>query len=355
MSENPLGPYLAASLLGGEVFKRARGISRGRLVDDLACSLWTGQTGRWDELGDGPELRGRDLPPLYIIGAGAVGQGLLNLIGAAKFASEYVVTIDDDRHDRTNFNRCFLAGIDDDRHHKVEAVKRFRGFARLAGFEFPGTLADYVSKRRKIGLCDDIAAAEREGKYGIVASCVDKGSSRQDVQGLGPSLIVGGSTLGLAAKANVYNGAAGTPCLGCYNPPEADGARLRRIEQEMRALGRIERRSALEGRVKDIEAVLAYVDSGMRCGMAGEADFRAFATAQTREFSAGFVSMAAAVLMASRLFSQVLFPAGPHASRRKMTSLAFLAGSLEDGALAIDPSCRRCGAIEAEPSAQRSG
>jgi hypothetical protein len=75
-SANPLGPFFAASLLAGEVFKRARGITRGRWLEDFGYSLWTGTSGSWDDLVDGPPLAGRNLPPLYVVGVGAVGQGL---------------------------------------------------------------------------------------------------------------------------------------------------------------------------------------------------------------------------------------------------------------------------------------
>jgi hypothetical protein len=55
----------------------------------------------------------------------------------------------------------------------------------------------------------ELARAESEGRYDVIVSCVDKGKSRQDIQGLRPRLIIGGSTTGLTAKTNVYDFA---PC-----------------------------------------------------------------------------------------------------------------------------------------------
>ncbi len=339
-SPNPLGPFFAACLLAGEVFKRARGIRRGRYIDDFACSLWSGEQGDWSALVDGPEIEGLALPPFYLIGAGAVGQGLINLVGAACFASPYVVTIDDDRHDRTNLNRCFLAGLKDLEAHKVEAVRRFRRLAGVGGHDFPGTLADYL--RHGADLRPDVAAAEREDRFDCVVSCVDKGSSRQDVQGLWPRFLLGGSTSGLSAKTNLYDLPAGTPCLGCHNPPEQDGDRLRKVEQRIRAMTQAQREAYLR-EAPDAPAILAYLANGERCGGVGEAEFRAFATRQAKEFSVSFVSMAASALLAARLFARLLFPTAPLNRLAPMTSIAFLNASIDHARLSVDPFCRRCG------------
>ncbi len=344
-SHNPLGPFLAATLLVGEVFKRGRGITRGRWVEDIGHSLWTGETAPWPELEDGPELAGLSLPAFYLIGAGAVGQGVINLVGATGFSSSYVVTIDDDHHDATNLNRCFVAGVGDQGNPKVDAVANYRLLAGVDGFEFPGTLAEYL-RRSKVGLSLALAEQEADDRFDCVLSCVDKGTSRQDVQGLWPRLLMGGSTLGLAAKTNVYDLAAGTACLGCHNPPEDDGERLRQVERQVRNMDAEERRLFLKG-VANIDAVLAYLDSAETCGKAGEADFRAFATERHREFSVSFVSMAAAILLASRLFARLLFEGGPN-ELPPMTSIAFLKGSLEHGRISVDCNCRRCGGNAAE-------
>jgi hypothetical protein len=52
--------------------------------------------------------------------------------------------------------------------------------------------------------------------------------------------------------------------------------------------------------------------------------------------------MAAAVFLASRLFSRLLFDAAD-VDRPRMTSIAFLNGSILDTALAVDTSCKRHG------------
>lgn len=341
MSENPLGPFLAASLLAGEVFKRAFDIARGKWLNNFCYSLWSGIEGSWGDLADGPPLSNTFLPPFYLVGAGAVGQGLVNVIGAANFSETYVITIDDDHHDRSNFNRCFLAGIEDEKRPKVEAVSRFRGTARMAGYEFQGTLNDYI-RSEKPGLLRGVANLERQDKFDCIASCVDKGTSRQDIQGLWPRIIVGGSTVRLTAKAIVYDLSEGTCCLGCHNPPEQDGDQLRRIEQFVRSMSSDERRLYISSKVKNEEAVLNYLTSSEKCGTVGEAEFRAFAIQQTREFSVSFISMAAAVLQASHLFGRLVFKNDHSKSLGHMTSIAFLNSSISHNDLSIDAKCERC-------------
>lgn len=54
---SPVGPFMAAALAAGEIFKRSRGITRGRLFDGLGVSLWSSQSAaNWNELCDGPPL-----------------------------------------------------------------------------------------------------------------------------------------------------------------------------------------------------------------------------------------------------------------------------------------------------------
>ncbi len=339
---NPLGPYLAACLAAGEVFKRARRPKRGAEAENFGYSLWTGRQGVWPTLDNGPPLQGMVLPPLYIVGAGAVGQGLHAVLAAAQLGAAYLVTIDDDSHDETNLNRCFVSGVDDVDGAKVDAITRSRTAAGLDGLEFKGTLSQYVMRTDRSGLREDIAALEAEDRYPLVISAVDKNTSRQDIQGLSPSLVIGGSTVGLSAKANVYDMVEGTPCLACHNPPEDDGARLREVEQRVRSMSDEEKRAFLDGKVGELDRVMAYLQGAERCGSIGEAAFKAFATAQEPEFSVSFVSMAAATLLAGRLITRVGAPDSED-RRPRMSTIAFRNLGTGDDLLSRDQACTRCG------------
>lgn len=338
---NPLGPYLAAAFAAGEVFKRSRGLLRGRYAEDFGYSLWAGEMGAWRTLADGPPIAGTELPPFYLVGAGAVGQGLHAVLAAANLGAAFMITIDDDHHDDTNLNRCFVAGVDDVDRPKVDAITRIRKAAGLDGFEFKGTVAQYLAREKDHALRADVADLEANDCFRLVVSAVDKNSSRQDIQGLSPSLALGASTIGLTAKANVYEMTAGTACLACHNPPEDDGRRLREVEQRVRGMSEAQLRDFLAGNVADVEAVVAYLRNAQRCGDLGEADFRNFATRRTPEFSVSFVSMAAAVLLAARLLMST-GSVGDRPQRLAMSTLAFRNLDAGDDALAQDSSCPHC-------------
>ncbi|RUM13497.1 hypothetical protein EFD56_27985 [Rhizobium phaseoli] len=300
-----LGPYFAASMVAAEVFKISRGLLKGRFATDDAYSLWDVCSGRWDELADGPPLRDLTLPSLYLIGAGAVGQGFIQVLGASQIPGGFLVTIDHDHHDAegTNLNRCFLAGVEDVLHPKVDAVKRYRNLTALAGYEFPGSLTDYLMSE-KVGLPNDLVSSERQSAYDIVVSAVDINSSRLDIQGVLPGLVIGGSTDGLRAQSALYGIVPGSECLGCWNAAEDEKLKAIAIEAELREMTVDHQRERLTGIVDDVEAALAYLATPKpRCGQLGESEVRAFATAVSPEFSVSFVSLAAAVMTAAKLFA----------------------------------------------------
>ena len=184
-------------------------------------------------------------------------------------------------------------------------------------------------------------------EFGIVASCVDKGVSRQHVQSLQPKILVGGSTLDLQARSNVYNRQPGAACLACHNPSEQDGEVIRKLERELRAMPPDARAQFLVQHNLDPLAVEAYL-SGAECGGVGETALKAFAIQPPALFSVGFVSLGAALLLAYTILRETVF-ADTAPPRFDMTILNFLNGGLMDAGLASDPACewgcqRRCAA-----------
>jgi hypothetical protein len=155
-----------------------------------------------------------------------------------------------------------------------------------------------------------------------------------------PRLIVGGSTERLTAKAILYDLERSGPCLACHNPPEPDGARLRKIQHELESLNEEDRRAFLAD-APDAELILDYLRNSATCGTLGEAALRDFAEEQYAEFSVSFVSMAAGILQFGRLI-RVLTGEERRSPRANMTSLAFLNGEIGDDDLSIDQDCNKC-------------
>ncbi|GGE31573.1 hypothetical protein GCM10007276_05950 [Agaricicola taiwanensis] len=67
-----------------------------------------------------------------------------------------------------------------------------------------------------------------------------------------------------------------------------------------------DRRRELAGNVNDLDAAMAFLASDQaKCGQMGERDVKSFVARMPPEFSVSFVSMTAAVLVASDLFRLV--------------------------------------------------
>lgn len=140
-STNPLGPFLAAALAAGEIFKRGRGLRRGKFLSTDGYSLWSGATSSdWNALADGPAVSGICLPPTHVVGAGAVGNALAYIVANLELDSGYLIPIDDDKYDKTNLNRCLLAGWQDVNYPKVDAIVRALRAAGIEAFPFNPTL-----------------------------------------------------------------------------------------------------------------------------------------------------------------------------------------------------------------------
>lgn len=334
-SPNPLGPFLAAALAAGEVFKISRGVKRGRYLTADGYSLWSGQTDcDWARLTDGPEIEGCSLPPAHLVGAGAVGNNLAYILASARIADAFLVVLDDDIYDSTNLNRCLLAGRVNEGQVKVDAVSVALTSAGLQTFATGSTVSQYLNSTRS-GLRADVAAAVNDLRFGLVLSCVDKGTSRQDVQGLWPDVLIGASTVDMDARTNFYALRPGTACLGCHNPAEREGVRLRELERQLRQLDAAQLVEFCSRQALSLVDVREYL-SGVRCGGLGESAVRALASSPPREFSVGFVSLGAALLLAANLFRRVVFQA---AERADMTVLNFLNGGMIDAGLSIDDNC----------------
>ena len=337
-SSNPLGPFLAAALTAGEIFKRSRGIRRGRYLVGDGYSMWSGTLSRnWNGLPDGPEVSDTVLPPIHIIGTGAVGNALAYIIANLGLSESYLILIDDDHYDDTNLNRCLLAGWLDINDYKVNALQRALKAGGVEAFPFPGTVKSYAADMR-IGLRADVAHQVDDLVFSVVASCVDKGTARQDVQGLHPQLLLGGSTLNLQAKSNLYRGRSGAACLACFNPTEKDGEKIRALEDQLRGLPAQERSEFLTARGLDAKAIEEYL-SGAQCGGLGEAALRDYIVRPPAEFSAGFVSLGSGLLLATTLLRNTIF-SSDSPPRGDMTTLNFLNGGLVDSGLGADDKCQ---------------
>jgi len=337
-SDNALGPMLAAALGAGEVFKRHCGLTRGKFLTAATYSLWSGETsGHWGAVADGPSVDRCAIPPFFLMGAGAVGNDVAYILGYL-MVSPYAVLVDSQAYSWTNLNRCLISGWNDCTHDKVESVARFLGACGIDSFPFRGTVKEFVAAPWT-GLRDDVNKDVGDLKFGIVLSCVDNSLARHDIQGLAPTLLLGGSSLGLQAKTQYYSGCSGAPCLACFHPVEPNAERFADLKQQLTALDMEARRAFLIANKLDVDAVERYLRDP-DCGGFGEAALRDFVTAPPDEFSVSFVSLGSALLLVASLLRRTVFA---HAARARedFSTLNFLNGNLHDHAVAADDGCQR--------------
>lgn len=287
---NPIGAYLAACLCAGEVFKFVRGARPD--AASPAQRLWLDGyrfaiSGTPDET---PELPpGVPLAPAIVAGVGAVGNAFLHVLYAVPEAEGGLTVIDGDLAgiEDTNLNRYVLFGHQDLDRQKASAAAALFAGRPLVVFPVDDSWERWV-------------ATQREPRFDLVISAVDKNPARHAIQDALPRLILSASTNEMRAQVNAYDVLNGGPCLRCRNrveAPSGDDA----IIAELRRRGAEERRAqaeALDVDPKTLEAFLA--DPGAHCGAISGETLRRFAgVAEEPEWSVGFVSALAGVLLAA--------------------------------------------------------
>jgi hypothetical protein len=274
----------SSTILAGEVFKTIRGYDvHRRNTTPVIMSLWAFET--YDDLAQAPKtpVDVTAIPLPYLVGAGAVGQALAATFMTSRVVPRQIILIDHDSIDAelTNLNRYCLSLPSNTGRNKAELISEHLTRAGVESFHFSGTWADYVQAGRSKKVPAQVDAAEREARYEYIVSCVDKNTSRHDLQRMWPRLIVGASTLGMSAVIQIYNLSADHECLMCFNPLEADGWTLE---------GEVARLKLLSDTERDAEALRVGVDPASliahlqdpKCGTLGEAELRRFQPSASR-------------------------------------------------------------------------
>lgn len=315
---NPFGPYFAACLGSGEVFKRAVGVmpGKGTFIETMSLSLWDfAEHEGWASMPVGATPQQLLLPSLYLVGAGAVGQATAAVLAAAQVHS-HVTVIDRDIIDDTNNNRCVLVTEAHEGEAKATLVARLLNDSGISAFGFVGTWQEYAFQLPHAGQREELHALEQAYKYELVASCVDKNSARQAIQNFWPKYIVGGSTDGLAVQVAAYDMLSPYECLKCANPLDVAGSTIEEVASQLRNMSVAERRLVLEARGVDAAEVERYLNDP-RCGEIGERELSKFCMSQGHhDWSVGFVSVAAGVLLGAQLIkvaasgTAIAFPKG---------------------------------------------
>lgn len=294
-STNPAGPFLAACLAAGATFRALCGASSAL---DQALTLWGFEVGEWDVIGRGPSS-GIRLPAMYIIGLGAVGAALIETLAATEGLSGETVLIDPQEYSDTDLNRTVTGVYRDVGKLKVDLAAAQLGDARLQAFPNPYRWPNYlVEQGRRVPPA--LAQEERTGRYRWILSCVDRNRDRRAIAGYGPRHVLGGSTDGLVSQVVYYSHVGDCECLAC-NHPLSDIPTTEELREQLLSLpqaGRSEWYRRHDASPDTVRAIEEYLSAPI-CGHIGEYEMQRLGVAGAPDWAAGFVSVAAGVMLAA--------------------------------------------------------
>lgn len=269
-----------------------------------------------------------------IAGIGAVGNGFLHTLYPLSHLRGELVLIDGDPKgiDETNLNRYVLFGLPHILAPKASTASRLFTGSQLITNPVDESWQTWYSKRS-------------DEPLDLVISAVDKNEARHAIQDALPRLILGASTKDMRALVSHYDVLHGGPCLRCRNPIRSVTpddvliTRLRTLSEAGRAL------EAQRVGV-DASALEAFLlDPQGSCGMISGETLQKFAGGDTQEeWSVGFVSLLAGVLLAAEYLKLSIDPAQTALdARRNAFRFQFWdPGSLEVNKIVGTPSEAGC-------------
>ncbi len=323
----PLGPYIAACIAAGEVFKAAR-MQAGTYSAPASAfySCWEHQASE-KPLGGGPQEVEITLDAA-LVGAGAVGSAGMHSLWACSGLAGSMALIDNDPLgvEATNLNRYCIFGTRAVGRQKASFAAETLSDASIRWYPHDGGIESFTLNSSR------------------VLSAVDRNTSRVAIQNQYPARIFSGSTSDLRAEVLRCGPPGIGACLRCFNEPE-------RIEpdEELRSRLRAARDDELEALVQSAGLAMAdareWIASG-RCGVAGE---RLLPLLRQNEgepaFAVGFVSVMAGVMLAAELLKDHLVHSGPLSQSLQRATFQFfspLARSNRAIAFLRDPRCSMC-------------
>ncbi|MDA8342369.1 MAG: ThiF family adenylyltransferase [Actinomycetota bacterium] len=325
----PFGPYIAAAMAVGEVFKLVR-IDPVKYPPTTAAfySLWSHQSDTTFIHG-GPAGVDSIVLNETLAGVGAVGSICANVLWATDGVSGRVLLVDGDEKgvDITNLNRYMLFG----RAH--------------LGMPKASTARDLLNEAGAIVWDANDGPLESTGRsHRRILCAVDTNPSRLAVQNHWPESLLMASTNELRAELVRCDPRMGGPCARCYNPPETvtpdDELRRRFLEADPD-----EQRRLAEQVGADLRDAVAWAETG-ECGTTGERVRDALRVPQgrTESFSAPFVSCAAGTMLAAEVVKEQLDAPVPLSPSVARALVQFWQPDRSSGARPYlrDPRCPSC-------------
>lgn len=323
----PMGPYIAACIAAGEVFKAARMRPGSYQAPQSAFySCWEHRSSdrfishwpRTVEIALGAALTG----------VGAVGCGAMHTLWACPGLSGSMGVIDNDPLgvDLTNLNRYCIFGRSAEGKPKASYAAHLLSGAPVNWLPHDGDIESYLP------------AAPR------VLSAVDRNTARSAIQNQYHPRNFSASTQDLRAEVLRCGPPGVGACLRCFNEPEKT-----KSDDELRSEAMSAHEAELAAMAKSAGVTLSeakeWLASG-KCGMAGER-LLPFLRRSNDEpaFAVSFVSVMAGVMLAAELLKDHLAHRGPLSESSQRATFQFfspLARSNRSAPFLRDPRCPMC-------------
>jgi hypothetical protein len=200
---NPIGSLAAACLGVTEVFKRLIRLkeSRGRLLDGLSLSLYSYR----EDTDAGPSIPLQLVVNLLLIGAGAIGNGIVHLLSQLPLFDRISI-VDKQVFGEENLGTCILIGPDDLTVSKaVFAEKCFSGRLNVRGFH-----DELQVFKQRLG--------ESIPYPTIVLAGLDDIDARHQAQSIWPDFIIDGAIGDFPCQVSSHHFGDDTACMVCLFP-----------------------------------------------------------------------------------------------------------------------------------------
>jgi hypothetical protein len=295
LDSNPIGPYMAACFAAASIFRYFWQLDA---QIDLSASLWGCGQGGWNDLAVGKNPTGKTIPKTYLIGCGAVGAAFAFTLAAITNLKGDIIAIDPQKCDVTNRNRLLSMSHNDTEDKAVLVRQLFTG-RTLKVHPYVGPWPDYTADAtRKVP--DYIRQAEQSYRYETVLSCVDRNHHRRAIAAYLPQIAIGGSTQDFAAQVAIYSMRGECECLAC-NHPVPRIAPTEELRQFLVSMNTEQLNTWFDNHDADSRerAAIAEYLRDPSCGGVGQATLAKLGRDGEIDWSVGFVSVAAGVLLAS--------------------------------------------------------
>jgi molybdopterin/thiamine biosynthesis adenylyltransferase len=294
----PFGAYAAACLAVAAVYLSVRGLNpqpRPLTIDTWNLRIDSAEApARPTALADGPVGFNVELDHV-LAGVGAVGTALLQALWASPGVTGTLGAVDADSEgvDETNLHRCVLFTSADVGAPKAPLV------------------ADRLNRAGRFTLEGRRDRAERYvGPTTHLISAVDTATARQSLADKYPASVIQASTLDLRVEMLRCDPTQPTACLRCYNDPAGDTNQLPPdvdLRRRLADAGKDALTEHAHALGVPVEVIATWADLG-GCGVLGDRmlDRLRPATGHRSEFSVGFVSVLAGVLLAAQVIKDSL-------------------------------------------------